>query len=67
MYMGLGIFLLVLGGILRFGVTADVSGVSLWMIGTICMFGGVLSVIISCFQLWNRVRDVGPSTPPATY
>lgn len=64
MYMGLGIFLLVLGGILRFGVTADVSGVSFWMIGIVCMLGGVLSLVISFVQLWNRVRDAGVNPVP---
>ena len=54
----------VLGGILRFGVTADVSGVSFWMIGTVCMLGGVLSLLISFVQLWNRVRDAGAAPIP---
>lgn len=47
MYIGLGIFLLVVGAIMSFAVRDSISGVDLTMIGYILMGGGVLAVILS--------------------
>jgi predicted anti-sigma-YlaC factor YlaD len=47
MYIGLGIFLLVVGAILSFAVRDSVSGVDLTTIGYILMGGGALAVILS--------------------
>ena len=46
MRMGLGIFLLVVGGILAFAVRDVISGVNLAMIGYICMAAGVLALVL---------------------
>ena len=55
MYIGLGIFLLVVGAILFFAVTASVGGISLSMIGVILMIGGVLAIVLSfLMQASNR-------------
>lgn len=51
MYIGLGIFLLVLGAILYFAVGATMIGpVSLSMMGIILMIGGLLAILLSFLQ-----------------
>jgi hypothetical protein len=47
MYIGLGIFLLVVGAILSFAVRDGISGVDLTTVGYILMGGGALAVILS--------------------
>jgi uncharacterized membrane protein HdeD (DUF308 family) len=50
MYIGLGIFLLVLGAILYFAVSASIAGISLSMVGLILMIGGVVAIVLSFLQ-----------------
>ena len=48
MYIGLGIFLIVVGAILTFAIDASsVGGVDLTMIGWICMAAGALAILLS--------------------
>ena len=47
MGLGTGIFLLVVGGILAFGVKDSFSAVDLTAIGYICMGAGVLAIILT--------------------
>ncbi|QVQ55187.1 hypothetical protein J4H86_16835 [Spiractinospora alimapuensis] len=47
MGIGLGIFLAVLGAVLFFGITADVSGLDLQAIGMILMIAGAAIVVIT--------------------
>jgi len=47
MYVGLGIFLLVVGAILSFAVKDSISAVDLTMIGYIMMGGGALAILLS--------------------
>jgi hypothetical protein len=47
MYIGGGIALLVVGGILAFGISDRVDGLDLTAIGYICMGGGILAIILS--------------------
>lgn len=47
MYIGLGIFLIVVGAILTFALNASVDAVNLGMIGWICMAAGVLAILLS--------------------
>ena len=47
MHIGSGVFLLVLGAILNWGVADRVSGLNLHVIGLICMAGGVLATLLS--------------------
>ncbi len=61
MYIGLGIFLLVLGAILYFAVSASVAGISLATIGLILMIGGVLAIILS-FLMQAGTRRTGRVT-----
>ena len=61
MYIGLGIFLLVLGAILYFAVTASIGGISLATIGLILMIGGGLAIILS-FLMQAGSRRTGRVT-----
>ena len=62
--MGLGtsIFLIALGAILRFAVTATVGGVSIQTIGVILMVVGVIGLVLSIIFWsswgWGRRRTV---------
>ena len=47
MYIGLGIFLIVVGAILTFALNASVDAVNLGMIGWICMAAGALAIVLS--------------------
>ncbi|MEA2137859.1 MAG: hypothetical protein QOG56_1009 [Solirubrobacteraceae bacterium] len=59
--MGLGtsIFLVAVGAILKFAVTATVSGISLTTVGTILMVVGIVGVLISLMLLVQAGRDRG--------
>jgi hypothetical protein len=61
MGIGVSIFLFAVGAILKFAVTAHVSGVSLATVGTILMIVGVVGLLISLFMLiaWSD-RDRVP-------
>jgi beta-lactamase regulating signal transducer with metallopeptidase domain len=56
--MGLGtsIFLIALGAILKFAVTATVSGISIATVGTILMIVGIIGLVISLFYLMSADR-----------
>jgi hypothetical protein len=55
---GMSIFLIAVGAILRYAVTATVSGVSLQTVGLILMIVGVLGLLISLFYMlaWGPRR-----------
>ncbi len=57
MYIGLGIFLMVVGAILTFAVHTSVSGVDLALIGWILMAGGLLAIVLSLVM--GRGRRTG--------
>jgi beta-lactamase regulating signal transducer with metallopeptidase domain len=61
MGIGTSIFLIAVGAILKFAVTAHVSGVSLATVGTILIIVGIVGLLISLFMLaaW-RDRDTAP-------
>ncbi len=56
MELGTSIFLIALGAILKFAVTADVSGVELSTVGLILMVVGGLGLLLSLFMM-QRARD----------
>jgi len=60
MYIGTSIFLIALGAILKFAVTATVAGFSIQTAGVILIIAGIVGLIAS-FLLLNtrrgRVRD----------
>lgn len=56
MGLGLGIFLLVVGGVLAFGVRDQWSAVDLTNIGYVCLVVGVLAVILALVMQGQRRR-----------
>ena len=72
MSLGLGIFLLVLGGVLAFGVRNQWSAFDVTVIGYVLMAGGALAIILYFIASRQRRRPTtgGPTdqrnVPPAT-
>jgi hypothetical protein len=56
MGIGTSIFLIAVGAILKFAVTATVSGIELATVGVILMVVGAVGLLISLFYL-TRVTD----------
>jgi protein-S-isoprenylcysteine O-methyltransferase Ste14 len=54
--IGLGVFLVVVGAILVFGVNASVAGLDLTAIGYILMGAGLLVIILSLLVFMPRTR-----------
>jgi beta-lactamase regulating signal transducer with metallopeptidase domain len=69
MGIGTSIFLIAIGAILRFAVTATVSGVNIHTVGTILLVVGIVGLLISLLYMtiWaDRTRGpaVGAAPPP---
>ncbi|HEX5533354.1 MAG TPA: DUF6458 family protein [Actinomycetales bacterium] len=74
MGIGAGIFLLVVGGILAFGVRNNFEAVDLTVIGYICMGAGALAILLALVLNTQRSntshteyverRDTGNPPPP---
>ena len=68
MSIGASLFLIAVGAILAFAVTADVSGVDIQVVGWILMAAGGLGLLVSLlFWSWNGRRRGpydGPPPPP---
>jgi len=61
MGIGTSIFLIALGAILRFAVTATVSGIEIATVGTILLVVGIIGLLISLLYttIWaDRTRPV---------
>jgi len=56
MGIGTSIFLIAVGAILKFAVTASVSGIQLATVGVILMVVGAIGLLISLF-LYAQARD----------
>lgn len=76
MSIGTSVFLLAVGAILRYAVTASVEGISLATVGLILMLAGILGLVLSLVYLLvlrprraagDHVVDRGPYDPPGTY
>jgi hypothetical protein len=76
MSIGSSTFLIAVGAILRYAVTATVSGISIQTIGLILMLAGILGLVLSLFYLFawqprraggERVVERPPSKPPENY
>jgi hypothetical protein len=69
MYIGTSIFLIAVGAILAFAVTATVAGVDIQTAGVILMVVGALGLVIALFEqlIWadrRRTRAVPPDAVP---
>ena len=58
MGMGTSIFLVAVGAILKFAVTATVSGIDLATVGLILMIVGIVGLLISLVLLMQAERRV---------
>ena len=56
MGIGLGVFLIVVGAILAFAVSASVTGINLVLIGWILMGAGLLVIVLSLALFMPRSR-----------
>ncbi|MDA8369132.1 MAG: DUF6458 family protein [Nocardiopsaceae bacterium] len=54
MGIGLGIFLIVIGAVLKFGITADVAGLDLSAIGIIFMLAGAAVIVLTLGIMASR-------------
>jgi hypothetical protein len=63
MTIGTSLFLIAVGAILRYAVTADVSGINLDTAGLILMLVGIAGLVLGLFFLVSR-RDSGLPPPP---
>jgi hypothetical protein len=63
MTIGTSLFLIAVGAILRYAVTAHVSGINLDTAGLILMLVGIAGLILGLFFLVSG-RDSGPPPPP---
>jgi hypothetical protein len=61
MTIGTSLFLIAVGAILRYAVTADVSGINLDTAGLILMLVGIAGLVLGLFFL---VRGRSPEGPP---
>ena len=58
MGIGTSIFLIALGAILKFAVTATVSGIELSTVGVILMIVGAIGLLVSLFFMSRADRGV---------
>ena len=65
MQIGTSIFLIAVGAVLKFAVTADVSGVSLETVGVILMVVGVLGLLLSILMMTIWADRAGRTTAVA--
>lgn len=69
MTIGTSLFLIAVGAILRYAVTADLAGVDLQVVGLILVIVGLAGLVLGLF-LWLSARgDVrrAPPPPPDVY
>jgi hypothetical protein len=60
MTVGTSIFLIATGAILRYAVTAHVSGIDLAVVGLILMIAGALGLVIGLWMMLTVRRRGGP-------
>jgi len=67
--IGFGIFLVAVGAILRYAVTAEVAGLDIGTVGVILMVAGAVLFFLSLFfVIWGRQSAAGgPPGPPPPY
>jgi uncharacterized membrane protein YidH (DUF202 family) len=70
MTIGTSLFLIAVGAILKFAVTADLAGVDLQVVGVILIVVGLVGLVLG-LGLWisarSDVRRAGPPPPPEAY
>jgi Flp pilus assembly protein protease CpaA len=66
MSLGFSLFLIAVGAILNFAVTATVAGVDIQTVGVILMIVGAIGLLIT-LALYFSQRDRSGSPPPPQY
>ncbi len=68
MYIGTSIFLIALGAVLKFAVTATVAGISIQTAGVILMVVGIVGLLVSLFRdaAWSDRRRAPAAAPVVT-
>jgi Domain of unknown function (DUF6458) len=66
MSIGASIFLIAVGAILRYAVTAEVSGIEIETVGLILMIAGIIGLVISLAIIFLR-DDGSRPRPPDDY
>jgi hypothetical protein len=64
MSLGVSLFLIAVGAILHWAVTATVSGIDIQVVGTILMIVGVLGFLISLALYLSSRNTDRPAPPP---
>lgn len=71
MTIGASIFLIAVGAILKFAVTATVAGIDIQVVGVILMIAGAIGLLLGLFLMANQraaVRETtvynDPNQPP---
>ena len=74
MPLGTSIFLIAVGAVLRYAVTATVSGINIHTVGTILIIVGIVGLVLSLLYMFawsgrragrHRVVERDPYEPPA--
>lgn len=66
--IGFGIFLVAVGAILRYAVTAEVAGIDIGTVGMILMVAGAVLFLLSLFfVIWGRQQAASGGPPPPSY
>ena len=64
MSLGGSLFLIAVGAILHFAVTAEVSGIDIQVVGTILMIVGGVGLAISLWWFFSNRDTASPPPPP---
>jgi Flp pilus assembly protein protease CpaA len=67
MTIGGSIFLIAVGAILAFAVTASVAGIEIQTVGVILMVAGAVGLVIGLFLLTSERRRVGTADRRVVY
>ena len=68
MSIGVSLFLIAVGAVLRYAVTASVSGVDIQTVGLILMIVGIIGLVISIvYMVASTARRAAPRGPPDPY
>jgi hypothetical protein len=66
MTIGSSLFLIAVGAILKYAVTASVSGINLHVVGVILMVAGAIGLVLGLF-MYASARGRREPPPPGTY
>jgi Co/Zn/Cd efflux system component len=64
MSLGASLFLIAVGAILRYAVTASISGVDIQTVGLILMIVGILGLVVSIAYMIAMSQRGAPPPPP---